>query len=57
MIKVFFLPFEASISSDTVILVLAPPWPVKPGTTKPRPGDGDNEGFRDLVRLVGHKDD
>jgi len=29
--------------------VLLPPVLVKPGTTNPRPGDGDSDGLRDLV--------
>jgi len=29
--------------------VLLPPLLVKPGTTNPRPGDGDSDGLRDLV--------
>ena len=47
-----FLPFEASMSSAVVILVLSAPL-VKPGTTNPaRPGEGEREGLRDLNHLL-----
>ena len=45
----FVIPLLASINSAVDICVFAPLVFVNPGTTKPRPGEGDREGLRDIV--------
>ena len=45
----FVIPLLASINSAVDICVFAPFVFVKPGTIKPRPGEGDKEGLRDIV--------